>query len=127
MSKQSNTAASQPVNQTAKRRQAPAGRQAAITTDYSRRVFVLAGDSLAFHNGMGFTTKDYDVDGAWGGNCAYWMHGAWWYNYCHHSKLNGKYLFGGNVPGKDQGIQWVTWTGGYYSVKSCQLKIHLLA
>ena len=45
-----------------------------------------AGDSLAYHNKMAFSTKDRD-----NGNCAVDYTGAWWYNGCYHSNLNGKY------------------------------------
>ena len=46
-----------------------------------------AGDSLAYHNKMAFTTKDRENH-----NCAVEYTGAWWYKGCHHSNLNGKYL-----------------------------------
>ena len=47
-----------------------------------------AGDSLATHNNMAFTTKDIGRSY----NCAVQYTGAWWYNSCHQSNLNGKYL-----------------------------------
>ncbi|KAL9967876.1 hypothetical protein ACROYT_G026176 [Oculina patagonica] len=51
-----------------------------------------AGDSLAYHNSMAFSTKDRDND-RWSGHCAATNNkGAWWYNQCHHSNLNGQYL-----------------------------------
>ncbi|KAL9983039.1 hypothetical protein ACROYT_G005163 [Oculina patagonica] len=38
-----------------------------------------AGDSLSYHNGHPFSTKDQDND-SWDYNCAVQYKGAWWYN-----------------------------------------------
>ena len=51
-----------------------------------------AGDSLAWHNNMAFTTKDRDNDRYSSNNCAVGHTGAWWYKHCQHSNLNGQYL-----------------------------------
>jgi len=61
-----------------------------------------AGDSLAHHNNMAFTTKDRD-NGRYSSNCAVRYTGAWWYKSCYNSNLNGQYL--GNKGG-DRGILW---------------------
>ena len=50
-----------------------------------------AGDSLAYHNNMAFSTKDRDNNKD-SRNCAVEFTGAWWYNSCHNSNLNGQYL-----------------------------------
>ena len=49
-----------------------------------------AGNSLAYQNGMPFTTKDRDNDNH-GSNCAITCRGAWWYNSCFNSNLNSNY------------------------------------
>ena len=59
-----------------------------------------AGDSLAYHNKMAFSTKDRDSNSH---NCAVVYNGAWWYNSCHDSNLNGNYL--GNKR-DDRGARW---------------------
>ncbi|XP_061176962.1 fibrinogen C domain-containing protein 1-B-like [Saccostrea echinata] len=50
-----------------------------------------AGDSLTYHNGMRFSTKDQDNDIKSDGSCSILRHGAWWYKNCLHSNLNGQY------------------------------------
>ena len=62
-----------------------------------------AGDSLASHNNMAFSTKDRDNDNLGGDNCAVMYTGAWWYQVCHSSNLNGKYL-GRKYDGR--GARW---------------------
>ena len=78
-----------------------------------------AGDSLAYHNGSRFTTRDNDNDNN-GGNCAYYRNGAWWYtgNGCDRSNLNGPYIGNGY---NDDAITWQDWKG-YYSLKFTEMK-----
>lgn len=49
-----------------------------------------ASDSLQYHNQMKFSTYDSDND-KFVGNCAKSDRGAWWYNSCYDSNLNGHY------------------------------------
>lgn len=79
-----------------------------------------AGDSLALHRGQGFTTKDRDNDKRSSKNCALQYKGAWWYNNCHSSNLNGLYL---NGKATTQGMTWYHWKKAYYSVKKSEMKI----
>lgn len=60
-----------------------------------------AGDALSdVHNGMMFSTYDSDNDLA-SENCAEQYKGAWWYEKCHESNLNGKW-----GKSTDRGIVW---------------------
>lgn len=80
-----------------------------------------AGDSLSWHRGLAFTTKDRDND-PHSGNCAISYKGAWWYNGCHSSNLNGRYLKGAHSSYAD-GVNWFDWRGHHYSAKRAEMKI----
>ncbi len=82
-----------------------------------------AGDSLSYHNEVMFSTNDRDND-KWLGNCAQWCAGAWWYNGCLQSNLNGHYRAGSyDDPDKRAtGVNWQTWKGYYYSLKKTEIK-----
>ena len=79
------------------------------------------GDSLAWHHNMSFSSKDQDNDQA-NGSCAIWFEGAWWYNKCHYSNLNGRYL-NGNHSSYANGVNWYPWQGHHYSAKRAEMKI----
>jgi ficolin len=78
-------------------------------------------DSLRIHDGNMFSTKDRDND-VWPDNCAQRFGGAWWYEACHHSNLNGLYLSGYYKTYAD-GINWETCWGHYYSIRSVVMKV----
>ena len=80
-----------------------------------------AGDSLSYHRGSPFSTKDKDNDGN-SSNCAVSYKGAWWYNNCHDSNLNGVYHHGKHSSHGD-GVNWNHWKGHYYSAKRAEMKI----
>ena len=91
------------------------------STDYVLRVkgySGTAGDSLEYHHGSKFTTKDHGLNDGW---CAEEWKGGWWYRSCYFSKLNGRYIVGGghNV----EGIVWFHWKKDYYSLKYADMKI----
>ena len=65
---------------------------------------------------MQFSTKDRDND-QYNGNCATQWQGAWWYNACHHSNLNGLYRSG--LVGS-QGVRWYRFLNNDISVKFAQ-------
>ncbi|KAL9974452.1 hypothetical protein ACROYT_G011484 [Oculina patagonica] len=80
-----------------------------------------AGDSLSYHRDQPFSTRDQDNDNAdW--NCASFSHGAWWYDNCHQSNLNGNYRHSNPCP-RDDGVIWYHWKGHYYSLKRTEMKI----
>jgi hypothetical protein len=68
---------------------------------------------------MKFSTKDKDNDQS-GGNCAMLRKGAWWYNHCAYSNLNGLYLKAGQTS--STGINWYYWKNDWRSVKETEMK-----
>ena len=81
-----------------------------------------SGDSLAFHRGMSFTTRDQENDDHVDHNCAIKFKGAWWYRWCHRSNLNGLYLRGNHSSYAD-GVNWLHWRGYHYSLKRTEMKM----
>ncbi|XP_063427087.1 fibrinogen-like protein A [Mytilus trossulus] len=67
-----------------------------------------AGDSLKYYNKQTFSTKDRDNDNKSEENCAAVYKGAWWYDACHTSNLNGLYV--GNKM-DDKSMRWWQWKG----------------
>ena len=70
---------------------------------------------------MKFSTNDQDHNNSQI-SCAFKYFGSWWYQQCHDSNLNGKYL-GGNHTSYADGVEWRAWTGDYYSLKSTKMMI----
>ena len=79
-----------------------------------------ASDSLGPHRGMLFSIKDRDNDKWHGGKCALSYTGAWWYNHCLNSNLNGLYLNGKVDP---KGVTWYYWKNSHYFFKKSEMKI----
>lgn len=67
---------------------------------------------------MAFSTKDRDNDTN-PKSCAVAYKGAWWYQSCYNSNLNGIYHHG--KSGED-GVIWDTWKPAY-SAKRAEMKI----
>ncbi|KAL5010058.1 hypothetical protein ScPMuIL_012363 [Solemya velum] len=69
-----------------------------------------------------FSTQDRDHD-TWGGNCAVREKGAWWYNRCGRSNLNGEYHHHGEHITSDwDGVYWRHWRG-WYSLRSTTMSV----
>ena len=77
-----------------------------------------ARDSLTYHNNMAFTTKDRDND-RYSNNCGVLWTGAWWYNSCQHSNLNGQYL---GDKSDYRGVRWYHFRGDL-SLKFTEMKL----
>ena len=80
-----------------------------------------AGDSLEYHSGQKFSTRNNDQDMQSRENCALDRKGGWWYNSCANTNLNGPYL-SGESPEED-GVSWYAWRGRHYSLKTVEMKL----
>lgn len=69
---------------------------------------------------MKFTTVDKDQD-THGSNCAQLTYGAFWYYNCFGANPNGIYAWGPSP--RAQGVQWKTFKGLEYSLKTMVMKI----
>eukprot|EP00058_Branchiostoma_floridae_P021495 XP_002606985.1 hypothetical protein BRAFLDRAFT_64969 [Branchiostoma floridae] len=97
-------------------------------TNYKLHIGTYSGnarDSLAYHNGHPFSTKDRDNDASTL-SCAQTYKGAWWYTACHHSNLNGLYHLGPHASYAD-GVNWNGWKGYKYSLKRTEMKFKPIA
>ncbi|XP_055591106.1 microfibril-associated glycoprotein 4-like [Uranotaenia lowii] len=77
-------------------------------------------DALAYHVGSKFSTFDADNDG-YGKSCSETFSGAWWYDNCYQSNLNGLYL--GNIADRNtRGMVSIS-IGPYKSLKISRMMI----
>ncbi|XP_012937330.2 fibrinogen C domain-containing protein 1-like [Aplysia californica] len=76
-------------------------------------------DSMAYHNGQPFSTKNRDND-SWGKNCASVFYGGWWFRSCHHVNFNGLWASSAST-----GLRWLGVTSG--SVSFSEMKIRPFA
>jgi len=77
-----------------------------------------AGDSLAEHNNMAFSTKDRDNDRD-SSHCAVGHTGAWWYSACYYSNLNGQHM---RHKSDSRGAVWYHFRG-YLSLEFSEMKL----
>ena len=80
-----------------------------------------AGDSLNYHNNHLFTTRDRDNDNRSSANCAESFTGAWWYNSCHLSNLNGFYFPTPTIT--SDGVTWYYFHNRHESLKFSEMKL----
>ncbi|CAH2035160.1 unnamed protein product, partial [Iphiclides podalirius] len=66
-----------------------------------------AGDSLSYHAGQKFSTRDVDNDEWKDGSCATEHGGAWWYKECDKSNLNARYSLSAEEP-QGQNMYWIS-------------------
>merc|ERR1712183_156520 len=82
-----------------------------------------AGDSLAGHHNMRFSTKDKEQDIYPAEHCAQLYTGGFWYYRCHQVNINGQYLKGAYSSNQyAKGMVWNSWKGYNYSLKTTQMK-----
>ncbi|XP_024154306.1 tenascin isoform X2 [Oryzias melastigma] len=77
-----------------------------------------AGDSMSYHNGQRFSTKDR-YPPTFITSCPMSYRGGWWYKNCHEANLNGLYGF----DFKHQGIIWTSWKGTDHSIQFTEMKM----
>ncbi|XP_045900859.1 tenascin [Micropterus dolomieu] len=76
-----------------------------------------AGDSMRYHNGRPFSSRDKDPDPL-GIHCARAYMGGWWYKNCYKTNLNGLY----GISSNNQGIVWIDWKGKDSSIPFTEMK-----
>ncbi|KAG7457574.1 hypothetical protein MATL_G00228580 [Megalops atlanticus] len=97
-----------------------------FSVDTQRRHYALrvsgysgtAGDSMGYHNGRPFSTRDRDPN-PFITRCAMSYRGGWWYKNCHEANLNGLY----NVHTNHQGVIWMSWKGKDFSIPFTEMKL----
>ncbi|XP_069042723.1 uncharacterized protein [Lepisosteus oculatus] len=77
-----------------------------------------AGDSLSYHDGRPFSSRDRDPRPLIT-RCAMSYRGGWWYRNCHFANLNGLY----DTHKNHQGIIWTDWKGKNFSIPFTEMKI----
>jgi len=71
---------------------------------------------------MMFSTRDRDMDEEERRSCAKDCNGAWWYNKCYYSNLNGLYINKMSYDDSENNV-WRTWPGGMMNMKSSSMMI----
>ncbi|KAI4881187.1 hypothetical protein NFI96_027253 [Prochilodus magdalenae] len=77
-----------------------------------------AGDSMRYHNGRPFSTKDKDPNPL-SIHCAKAYMGGWWYKNCYKANLNGLYA----TFSENKGVVWIDWKGKDTSIPFTEMKL----
>ncbi|XP_030639128.1 tenascin [Chanos chanos] len=77
-----------------------------------------AGDSMRYHNGRPFSTRDRDPSPL-SIHCAKAYRGGWWYKNCYKANLNGLYA----TFSENQGVVWIDWRGKDASIPFTEMKL----
>lgn len=80
-----------------------------------------AGDSLEYHNGCKFSTRNKDQDLDKKRHCARQFRAGWWYRACQSANLNGQYFH--NKRTHPNRIRWNRWPSKEYSIREVEMKI----
>ena len=80
------------------------------------------GNSLEYQLGQNFSTPDRDNDNDKQKRCAKVCSGAWWYNHCCETNLNGLYFIGRKGRHAKRGIEWAAFRGHYYGMRFAEMK-----
>ena len=83
-------------------------------------LYFIQGDSLKYHNGTKFSTKDQDND-TWAKNCVAVYQGGWWFDDCHYCNFNGPYHKSAVKSGTSVG--WYRFGNEWISLKSARMMI----
>eukprot|EP00795_Rhopilema_esculentum_P009198 gene9198-16872_t len=81
-----------------------------------------AGDSLTYHNGAKFSTKDSNND-LYRLRCAQRFRGAWWFRTCLRSNLNGAYAKESGFFYGAEGIKWLSFNHRQAVLVKTEMKI----
>eukprot|EP00794_Sanderia_malayensis_P017987 gene17987-19784_t len=81
-----------------------------------------AGDSLAYHNEMKFSTKDITIYGT----CGVTYKSGWWFNACFYSNLNNIFPTSPTGTGTSQYISWKTIKNKYGDIVFSEMKLRYI-
>ena len=90
-----------------------------VVVIFTNSSYVFVGDSLAYSNGMKFSTPDQDQN-----SCAINYHAGWWFKNCFNTNPNGMYLKTAVISSKS--VNWHHFGNEYRALKKIRLMIRLM-